>query len=257
MPESEQNFKDIQYQFTAHIRAPQKNPVPDAIEDRRMEIYRGLLYRNVEGFIANGFPVTRKLYQDEPWHKMIRDFFANHESHSPYFKDIAKEFITYLSEERTPQKEDPPFLNELAHYEWLEIMLAFIDTDIPWDNIERNGDLMHGVPVLSPLMQLNQYQYPVQKIKPDFQPLTPGEQPTFLLVYRDQQDKVGFMEVNPMTARLIELIATNQHSTGQEILTTLAREIPSMREQVILHGGHTTLAQLKEKDIVLGTKRNT
>lgn len=256
MPDSRRNFQEVQYKFTAHLRDPEKNPAPTEIEDRRMEIYRGLLYRNVEGFVANSFPVTRKLYEKEPWHKMIREFFANHQSHSPYFKDISKEFIDYLTNEHKPQPEDPPFLLELAHYEWLEIMLIFADVDIDWNTINSDGDLMQGIPVLTPLMELNRYAYPVHKIKPDYQPQEPLETPNFLLVYRDQQDKVGFMEVNPMTARLIELIHEKPNKTGQEILTTVASEIPNIREDVILHGGHTTLVQLREKDIILGTRVN-
>lgn len=254
MAEPRPSFQDVQYEFTAHLRDPDKNKAPAEIEDRRLEIYRGLFYRNVQGFIANGFPVTRKLYEDEPWHKMIRDFFSIHQSHSPYFKDITKEFIDYLNKEREPQPEDPPFLRELAHYEWLEIMLTFADIDIDWESINRDGDLMSGMPALSPVTQLNQYAYPVQKIKPSFQPETPPEQPTFLLVYRDQKDEIGFMEVNPMTAHLIDLINENPDRTGEEILKILAQEIPSMREDVILHGGHTTLVQLREKDVILGTR---
>lgn len=254
MPSTRPAFQDVQYAFTANIRDPEKNPAPSEIEDRRMEIYRGLLYRNVQGFVANGFPVTRKLYNDEDWHKMIRDFFSNHQSHSPYFKDISKEFIDYLNNEHEPQPEDPPFLNELTHYEWLEIMLNFVDIEIEWSGIKKDGDLMHEVPVLTPLMQLNRYLYPVHKIKPDYQPEQAPEQATFLLVYRDLKDKVGFMEVNPMTARLVELVSANESHTGEALLTNLAKEIPNMREEVFLHGGHTILTQLREKDIVLGTK---
>ncbi len=254
MPETEQTFKDVQYQFTAHLRDPDNNPAPVEIEDRRMEIYRGLLYRNVQNFLASGFPVTRTLYSDEDWHKMVRDFFSIHQSHSPYFKDISKEFIDYLNQEREPQPEDPPFLLELTHYEWLEIVLSFLDVDINWENINKEGNLLKGTPVLSPFAQLNRYEFPVHKIKPDFQPQSAGEQPTFILVYRDLNDKVGFMEMNLMTARLFELIAANETQTSEQILIGLAKEIPSLNEEVVLHGGHTTLTQLRQKDILLGTK---
>ena len=260
MPETTKNtmpaedFKQVQYQFTAHLRDPEKNPAPSEIEDRRMEIYRGLLYRNVQGFLASGFPVTRKLYNDEDWHKMVRDFFSNHQSHSPYFKDISKEFIDYLNNEREPQPEDPAFLLELTHYEWLEIAVSFLDVDIDWKTINKQGNLLKEIPVLSPLIQLNRYEFPVHKIKPDFCPETAGEQPTYLLVYRDLEDKVGFMEMNPMTARLVELLANNQDQTSEEILQGLAKEIPSLDENVVIHGGHTTLTQLQQKDIILGTK---
>ncbi len=254
MPESRQAFQELQYQFAAHLRDPDKNPAPSNIEDRRMEIYRDLLYRNVEGFIAKGFPVTHKLYNDAHWHKMIRHFFSHHQSHSPYFKDISKEFIEYLSNERDPQPEDPPFLLELVHYEWLEIMLTFVDVSIDWEHIDRDGDVMRSIPELSPLIQLKRYDYPVHAISPNFQPEKPAEQPTFLIVYRDQQDKVGFMEVNPMTARLIELLSDKPQKSGEQILRALAQEFSTLQENVILHGGHKTLIQLREKDIILGTR---
>ncbi|MEM8844657.1 MAG: putative DNA-binding domain-containing protein [Pseudomonadota bacterium] len=254
MPDTDQSFKDVQYQFTAHIRDPDNNPAPEGIEDRRMEVYRGLLYRNIEGFISSSFPVIRKLYDDEAWHRMIRDFVSNHESHSPYFKEIAQEFISYLDDERETQAEDPKFLNELAHYEYLEIFLTIADAEVDWQTINQQGDLMSESPVLTPFMQLNRYQYPVHKITPEFQPNSPPETPTFLLVYRDLKDKVGFMEVNPMTAKLVELITNQPSASSKEILIRLAKEIPNLNEQAILHGGHTTLVQLKEKDIILGTR---
>ncbi len=254
MPEAIKNFKDVQYQFTAHLRDPENNPAPTEIEDRRMEIYRGLLYRNVQGFLANGFPVTRKLYSDENWHKMVRDFFSIHQSHSPYFKDISKEFIKYLSNEREPQPEDPLFLLELTHYEWLEIYLSFLDVEIDWNNINQQGNLLEEVPVLSPLIHLNQYQFPVHKIKPGFQPKIANEEPTYLLVYRDLQDKVGFLEMNPMTASLVKHIADNEQQSGKQILQSLAKETPNLEENVIIQGGLTTLTQLQQKDIILGTR---
>ena len=246
-------FQEVQYEFTAHLRDPDQHAAPDAIEDRRMEIYRGLLYRNVEGFVSRGFPVARKLYDDDAWHKMVRHFYANHQSHSPYFRDIVGEFLAYLQEEREPQPEDPAFLVELAHYEWLEVFLNNMDAVIDWDNIDADGDVMRGVPVLSPFMRLNQYQYPVHQIRVEFQPEQPSEQPTFLLVYRNLKDKVGFMEVNPMTARLISLIEEHPEKTGEQILQGLVKEIPSIKAEVIMHGGHKTLLDLRRREILLGT----
>ena len=254
MAEPRYKFQEVQYQFTAHLRDPDNNPAPENIEDRRMEIYRGLFYRNVEGFLKRGYPVLRKLYSDDDWHAMVRDFFAKHQSHSPFFRDIVQEFLDYLSEERQARPEDPVFLNELAHYEWLEVYLNYADADIDWDHIDQQGDLMQGVPVLSPFISLNQYQFPVHNISKDFQPSEPAEQPNFLLVYRDQEDEVGFMEVNLMTARLINLIAENQLQTGEQLLQNLAQEIPSLQPEVVIHGGHKTLVQLREKDILLGAR---
>ncbi len=250
-------FQNVQHEFTAHLRDPDKYPAPQEIEDRRMQIYRGLLYRNVQGFLASGFPVTRKLFSDDHWHKMVRDFFANHHSQSPYFKDISKEFIIYLNEERVSQPEDPPFLRELTHYEWLEINISFLDADIDWSKVNKQGNLLKEVPVLSPFVKLNRYEFPVHKIKPDFQPQTPGEQPTYILIYRDLSDNVGFIEVNPITAKLVELISTNSTQTSEQLLKGIAKETPSLPEDAVIHGGHITLNDLHKKDIVLGTLNNS
>ncbi len=248
-------FKKIQYEFTAHLRDPDHATAPSDIEDRRMEIYRGLFYRNIQNFIANAFPVLRKLYNDEDWHRMVRDFFANHQSTTPYFKDISREFLGYLQYERKLQPEDPVFIKELAHYEWIEIDLSFSTLELDESNVDLNGDLVKGIPVLSTLAQIHTYNYPVHKIKPSFQPKQASEQPTFLIIYRDRQDKVGFMELNPITAMLVGLIESENDKTGQELLDEIVKQINHPNPELVYKGGEQALKQLRANDILLGTRR--
>jgi len=247
-------FKKVQYDFTAHLRNPEHNAAPLDIEDRRMEIYRGLFYRNVKNFIDNAFPILRILYKDDEWHKMVRDFFANHQSVSPYFKDISLEFLTYLQNERELQTEDPVFIKELAHYEWLEIHLTFTDIEPDLSSIHANGDLLTGIPVLSPLAQLHSYAYPVHKIKPSFLPTKPSEQANFLMVHRNKQDKVGFTELNPITAMLVGMLTDDNSKTGQELLDEIVKKIKHPNPDIVLKGGEQTLKQLRASDVILGTK---
>jgi hypothetical protein len=248
------SFKKVQYDFTAHLRDPKHAPAPNDVEDRRMEIYRGLFYRNVKNFIDNAFPVLRKLYSEENWHKMVRDFFANHQSISPYFKDISLEFLTYLQNEREPQSEDPVFIKELAHYEWLEINLTFSDIEPDLSKIDKHGDLLIGTPVLSPLAQMHSYQFPVQKIKPSFQPSSPSEQLHFIIVHRNLQDKVSFTELNPITAMLVDILEKDNHITGQECLDQIVKQTNHPNPCAVHTGGEQTLKQLRSSEIILGTK---
>lgn len=248
-------FQRAQYAFTAHVRDPNVNARPADIEDRRMAIYRNLFYNNIQGFIANGFPVLRQLYNDTDWHRMTRDFFAHHRSHTPYFLEISQEFLKYLQDERAPQPEDPPFIKELAHYEWVELALSVSEDEPDWARIDPAGDLLNGRPVLSPLAWLLSYQYPVHKIGPDFRPEVPGEQPTYLLVHRDAQDKLGFMEVNPVTARLVALLEESPESTGSELLVRIAEELKHPQPEQVMQGGAQTLTQLHGAGVVLGTWR--
>ena len=65
-------FIKIQRTFTQHMRNPDENPAPVGIEDRRMKIYRELIYNNIQNFMSNSFPVIRKIMDDSDWHKMMR-----------------------------------------------------------------------------------------------------------------------------------------------------------------------------------------
>lgn len=249
------SFQQTQYEFTAHLRDPENNPAPAGIEDRRLGIYRDLLYNNIEGFISGGFPVIRSIYSDVHWHRMVRDFFANHKSRSPYFLEISQEFLSYLQDERKPHAEDPAGLLELAHYEWVELALSVSDEVIDMNNIEPNGDLLTAHPVLSPLAWPLAYQFPVHQMGPDHLPEQPSEQPNYLVVYRNRNDEVKFMEINPVTARLINLLQDDETLSGQQALEQIAQEMNHPNPDIVMQGGLSALQELQQYGIILGTKR--
>ena len=117
------DFKAKQLEFTRYIRNPQSNPLPADVKPERMAIYRELIFNNIDGFLAGNFPVIRRLLSDEQWYALIQDFFVVHRSKTPYFAEIAGEFLDYLQNERN-NAGDYPFLLELAHYEWVEMALS-------------------------------------------------------------------------------------------------------------------------------------
>jgi hypothetical protein len=246
-------FQEIQYGFARHIRDPEQQPAPADIEDRRMEIYRGLFYRNVEGFIANSFPVLRKITPDNRWHAMIRDYFKNHQAHTPLFPKMPQEFLQYLEQERD-DKDDPPFMLELAHYEWIELAVSLDTRDITWEGINPGGDILEGIPVLSPLTMLLSYRYPVHTISPEIQPQEPPAQPTYIVVYRDRNHKVGFVELNPVSARLLELIKADNSLSGRKLLESIAAELNHPNPEVVIKGGLETMQNFLQKDVLLGTR---
>lgn len=249
-------FKQTQYLFAAHIRDPQQQPCPQDVEDRRMNIYRELFYNNVEGFMASSFPVLRKITADEQWHALIRDYFSNHKAKTPLFPEMPREFLQYLQEEREPQDSDPSFLLELAHYEWVELALSLADEESDGNDINPDGDLLEEHPVLSSLAWPLQYHYPVHQIGPDYQPENPPESPTFIIVYRNTDDKIGFLEINPVTARLLQLLDEDNNQSGGKLLEQIAAEINHADHEMVVQGGLSILQDLRMRDIILGT-RNT
>ena len=250
------DFIQHQYAFAAHIRDPEKHAAPAGIEDRRMGIYRELFYNNVEGFLSNGFPVLREIMEDTRWHSMARDFFSRHHCHTPLFLEIPREFLGYLEEERGDREDDPGFLRELAHYEWVELALSVAEDDTIKD-IDENGDLLESAPALSILAWPLSYRYPVHRISPEFQPSTPGEQPTYLLVYRDANDEVGFLELNPVSARLFSLPQEYPDKSGRAVLEQIATELQHPDHAQVVTAGRTILEEWRQRGIVCGTRPQT
>ncbi len=247
-------FRQIQYDFAAHIRDPENVSGPDGIEDRRMAVYRDLFYNNVENFMATGFPVLRSLYDEDAWHLLIRDYFSRHNAKTPHFPEMAGEFVYYLLNEFIPGDNDPAFIYELAHYEWMETALSLSKDCIADVSFNSRGDLRHEPVVISPLAWLLSYEWPVHTISRDYRPTEKPDQPTWIIIYRDAQDDVGFIQLNPVTSRLFQLLEDESRSlSGEQALELVAQELNHPRPEVIISGGMDTLKQLRAKDIVLGT----
>lgn len=261
------SFQSVQGDFAAHLRAPESVAAPAEIEDRRMGIYRDLIYNNIESFISSGFPVLRSIYDDERWHAMVRDFVQRHQSHSPYFLQISEEFLQYLQSERADSagsELDPPFLLELAHYEWVELALDVSEAEFPADLArDYTGEqVLNWAPVASPLAWNLNYQFPVHHIGPAFQPVEVPQTPSFLVVYRNRAETVAFLEANAVTSHLLSLIqshagsgeadAVGQHPSGREVLQTLARDIQHPQPEQLIEFGTDILKRLHSLDIIAG-----
>ena len=245
----------LQFAFTAHIRDPEHEPIPDGIEDRRMAIYRDLVYSNMESFISANFPVLRSLYDDEQWSVLAHDFFREHRCHTPLFPEFAREFLRYLELRQEHGRGDPAFLLELAHYEWAELALAIEQTEIGDAAHDAEGDPVGGIPVVSPLACVLGYRYPVQHIRPDFRPDQPPEQPTVLLLVRGRDDQVRFHEINALSAMLIERLRENTRLSGEQCVDALLADRGAEEVAALRPAGIALLHELKSFEAILGTQR--
>jgi hypothetical protein len=242
------DFKAKQLEFAAYIRDPQKNPAPDDVKKPRMNMYRELFFNNIENFLADNFPVLKKILRVPQWQALIQDFFSNHQSKSPYFAEISEEFLDYLENERN-NPDDYPFMLELAHYEWVEMALA-IAKEETIEQGQSPKNLLNKNIRLSPLAWPLIYQFPVQRIAPDYLPEQAPEQPSCLIVFRDQLYDVNFIEITPMTYRLLQVIQENSSSSVENCLAKVAEELSHPNPKLIISGGLQILEELTEKGII-------
>ena len=244
------SFKDAQVEFTSYIRDPENNPAPSDVKKQRMEMYRTLMFNNVESFISSNFPVLRKIFDEQSWNAMVQDFFSRHTSKTPYFSEIAEEFLHYLEHEREFHSEDPPFLLELAHYEWVEMAASIANEYLPDSSVDQQELTDSTSLQLSPLAWPLVYQFPVHKLSPEFQLTTPPEQPTFLLVFRDRDDEVRFIELTAMTYQMLQQIQENDGIILSHCKEKLISQFNNITPNVINNGIAQTIEDLVVKEVV-------
>jgi hypothetical protein len=248
-------FQELQFAFAGHIRDPENNAAPEGIEDRRMAIYRQLFFNNVSQLLSRTFPILFRILGQDRWEALIRDYFSRHRSHTPLFLEMPREFLQYLEKERGQAEGDPPFLYELAHYEWVELALSIDEREPDPASVDPRGDLLDGRPEISPLVWSVQYRFPVHRISPENQPSEPPQSPTHLVIYRNLDGRIGFLEVNAVTARLIELLVEGEAESGRAALLKIAEELDHPRPETVVDGGVSILEDLRQRGAILGAAR--
>jgi hypothetical protein len=211
-------LREQQFAFAAHLRDPDAHAPPAGIEDRRMAIYRELVFANVEGLLAGGFPVLRAILADAGWHSLVRAFLRDHRATSPLFPELPREFVRFL---QARGDADPPWVAELAHYEWIEVALDYAEAeplpDVSFDPLDAP---LQASPLAWPLA----YAWPVHRLAPGHVPDAPPAEPTCLLVQRDAEGRVRFHQIGAVAFHLVERVAAQPGLTGAHHLEAMARE---------------------------------
>lgn len=244
--------------LAAHIRDPERVPPPPGIEERRLKIYRELFFNNVENMLAGNFPVLRRIYGDDGWPTLIRAFYRDHDCQTPLFTELAREFLRYLQvrAEDDAGSDDPPWLQELAHYEWVELALQISEArndEIPHD---PDGDLLEGRPLVSPLAWPLAYVWPVHRIGPDYRPDTPPAAPTLLMLRREADGTVSFHALTPLSFRLLQRLDAEPDLSGLGQLRALATEAGAADAEAFAREGAAMLAHMRAEGTILGTRQD-
>lgn len=244
------SFQQYQQAFTAHIRDPLNQPRPSNVSIRGMDVYKEIVFANQFESVSACFPVSQKVIGKRAWLKLVRDFFRQHSSNTPIFRKIPEEFLDYLSHVNANEAGHlPPYLPSLCHYEWIELLVSTMPVAVEENEINANGDLRNNLPLFVPGLQLLNYDYAVQKISPRYKP--EAQVPTQILVYRDENFAVKFIEINAITFRLIEILKQEKISCEQA-LTLLALEMNQAQTETIIQFGLDILEDLRSQGVILG-----
>jgi len=242
------DYQEFQRHFGRYLRDPRRCQRPPGIPARAAAVYSELLFNNVCGFLDACFPVCRELLGESRWRRLNRSFYRDWPLHTPWFREIPREFARYLAGAGI-KPPLPAWLAELAHYEWVELAVEAMDAPIP--DHDPEGNLLQKPVVVNPACRVLTYAWPVHRIGTAYRPRKPL--PTYLAVHRAADDTVRFSELNAVTARLLALLSAAP-ITGLAALQQIADELEHPSPHQLIAFGSELLLQLRRQGILLGSQ---
>lgn len=246
------DFQRYQQEFTAHIRNPKVHKKPVGVVPARMAVYRDGVFNNIFESVSVCFPVCQRAIGKRAWRMLLKDFFKSYPAQSPIFREIPQQFLRYLNalNSQPQQKSQPAFLAALAHYEWVELAVSASQTEPI--NLSKKTNLLSEKPVLTPAHMLLEYDFAVQKIAKG--KLPKATQQTYLLVFRNTQFEVKFIELNYTTYQLLQLIKKND-MTGEQALVRLAESMQHPNADAVIAFGAEILGDLANQEAIIGSQK--
>jgi len=247
---AKRSLHEQQNSMGLYLRDPDHCAPPPEMDPARAQVYRDLVFANLSSLISGTFPVLVKILGDQQWRTLVRLFLRDYRAHTPKFGEIAEEFVEFLASEPQALNDGPwpPFMVELAHYEWVEMALQQSSAEpLP----HSDATLLPDRPLrVSPLAWPLAYSWPVQHVGPDYQADTPPAQPTLLLVRRSADFEVRFSELSPLAWRLLQRLEEAPQLTGLQQLQALAVEAGMADVGDFIDNGLALLQQLHGQGVI-------
>lgn len=232
--EDQPSLYQTQRNFCEYLRNPDSHPAPEGLNIRRLNVYRDLIFKNIESLLAGAFPVIKSVVGLH-WPALIREFLVDYQSSTPFFTQLANEFYQFLCQ-REGRENEPEFLVELAQHELIELELIYRHKQHSpkpdyTDNASLNKTLFADLPLhLSSLALVAQYRFPVHQISKQNIPQTVPETPTYLLAYRDEANSVRFVQLSELAFQLLKLIEANPGYSAEVWLESLKAHLAHARD---------------------------
>ncbi|UTW43106.1 putative DNA-binding domain-containing protein [bacterium SCSIO 12844] len=217
------DFQQLQIAFTKQIRhgSDEKSDLKE-VPAERIEVYRSCFISSIKEILTNCFPILSEILKGSRWQLLVENFYAHSHAQTPLFYEVPEEFLSYLLENK-PFIDELPFINELAHYEWMELVLDIAEGNPAKPTVDVIN-FESAKLYVSSLAEVVAYHYKVHHINLSYQPTVDEQVATYLCIYRNDQDQVKFMELNAVSAKFI-LMLKDKPKVAIKAMQELASEL--------------------------------
>ncbi len=145
-----------------YCRTGQEQDV-SGITPGRLHHYRRLVSNVVNDTLRTAFPISVAALGEDAWQKLVNDFFSSGLPQTPQVWKLPLEFYQYHAGQKTGNKMNFPFLDDLLYFEWMEIEIHTMP-DRPYPDFVSEGDLFRNILVFNPEYEIIQLEYPVHTL---------------------------------------------------------------------------------------------
>ncbi|HDL5698717.1 TPA: putative DNA-binding domain-containing protein [Mannheimia haemolytica] len=208
------SLKETQAEFANAIRHNDVSLISGNVSPQRLGVYARLVRNNTLGFIDRCYVELPQHISSEQWREVKEKFVREGKAHSPFFQDIAGEFLTFCQEHACFE----PHLLALMDFEnaqlLAEVSMANVPAEFEWDN--------DTVMQLSGAAELRQYA--VNFIRSEFKQFE--DEPTNVLIWRDAEFGIYYNRLEELDFFLLSSL-----QEGANSLNGLLAELSEFTEQ--------------------------
>ena len=215
----------------------------------RLQIYRRHVRRTLERAVRQEIPraAARLGAGFEAW---VGRWLDEEAPRSPYFRDLAFELVAWAAPRWADDPAVPSYLGDLARHE-----LAYFEVACAPETVDQAGPLgeialERGVR-FSASARICRYDHAVHRLDAALDARdVPEPTPTALLVYRDADHDVRFLELTPLAAAILERLVRGE-PLGQSVVGACA-VLGAALDPAVTGSTAALLGDLLERGAILG-----
>ncbi len=218
----------------------------------RILVYRALVHNRLRVATREFIPRAAARRGKPGFRADFDGFMQAHASKSFFLRDVPAEFVEWVAPRWAADDSLPPFLGDLARHELLE-------TDVR--NDPAGGEPASELPIDLELpirfdgsARLMQYGWAVHELPLAIEDESaPPQRPTSLLVYRDAQVKVRYLELTPWATAVLEQLLVRKLGVREGLLAAAAAVGEPLDDDKLARAA-TLFAELVDHTVLLGAE---
>lgn len=217
----------------------------------RLALYRRLIRNNLTGVAEKMLARTRARLNARGgvFDASFGAFLAERGPRTHYLRDVPREFLAWVEPRWRAENDVPAWATDLARHELVEYEIASARAR---DEAPHVTDVaLDRALVLAEPLRLMRYAFAVHDLPADESDRTePTARPTTLLVHRDAEHVVRFLDLTPLAAAIVARILDG--ATLGDAVSGACADVGTVTSDVVVADVARLLADLGERGILLG-----